>query len=103
MQLRFDLVVDYEDGDPVEVTAGQREMAQWEAEAFGCSASLAMDQKAMTFMRYLAWAALRRRHYPEKFPTFGKWSETVLTVAPKDDEEDEQAPDPTRPDPSSED
>jgi hypothetical protein len=104
--VRFDLTVTYDDGTEAKVTAGQREMAAFEAEPFGCGSIQALDAKPMTFMRYLAWSALRRNHYgqgmagSEKFPAFEKWSKDVEEVS--DGEEAPAEPDPTRRDPPAE-
>jgi hypothetical protein len=95
--MRFDLTVTYDDGTTAQVSAGQREMARWEAEDFGCSSLSAMDVKPMTFMQYLAWSALKRAG-EVKVP-FAKWADTVEEVS---DEEDTTPPDPTSPGQSAE-
>ena len=40
-----DLTVTYDEGEPVHVGAGQREMAEFEAQSFGCSSLTALDVK----------------------------------------------------------
>jgi hypothetical protein len=105
---RFKMSVLYDDGTSAVVGAGQREMAAWEAEPFGCASFAAMDVKPVTFLRYLAWASLRRAAAGfcdggGKFPTFEKWSATVDEVSDYQEEEEEdaaaaEAAGPTRPD-----
>lgn len=94
MSTSFALTVTYDDGTADKVTAGQREMARWEAEPFGCASLTAMDAKPITFMRYLAWAALSRKP-GATLPAFAKWSEGVDEVS--DAEADAAATDPTSP------
>lgn len=90
--MKVGLSVTYEDGTTVEVSAGQREMADWEGQPFGCATTDAMDRKPMMFLRYLAWAALKRRGEKRSYAV---WSDAVETVA---DAEPDEAPntDPTR-------
>lgn len=93
--MKFDLNVTYDDGSHTTVTAGQREMAAWEAEPFGCSSAAAMDTKPMMFLRYLAWAALRRT--TAGVAPYAKWQAGVDEVEAPDDLES-TTPDPTNPD-----
>ena len=97
--MRFELTVTYDDGTVQKVVAGQREMAAFEAEPFGCSSAAAMDLRPMTFLRYIAWAALRRT--TAGVPAYPKWSAGVDEVAAPDVDE-VPAPDPTNPGPPGE-
>jgi hypothetical protein len=92
--MKLDLTVTYEDGTTTEVQAGQREMAEFEQQPFGCASTDAMDVKPMLFVRFIAWSALRRRGERRSFSV---WSDTVDDVEPGDDME--VAPDPTDPAP----
>lgn len=95
-----DLTVTYDEGEPVHVGAGQREMAEFEAQSFGCSSLTALDVKPVTYLRFLAYAALRRSGgLPRKGLPFDAWSEGVESVVFATVE----APDPTPPGPSVED
>lgn len=95
------LTVTAEDGTTTTVTAGQREMAAWEMEHFGCSSAKAGETSPVLFFRYLAYAALKRRK--EIRASFAVWSEGIESVMPEEipDEQPEDArpaePDPTTP------
>lgn len=82
----IDVEVTYEDGRIESVGAGQREMAAWEREPFGCATTKAKDERPILFFRYLAYAALKRQHRLEVLngrpPSFDVWSETVDEVEP---------------------
>jgi hypothetical protein len=98
---RFELVVRYDDGTDAEVVAGQRECAAWERAPFGCSTMAAMDKAPVLFVRYLAFAALKRlRRLPpnddNRQPTFDQWDATVSDV--EDVGADDDDADPTTPD-----
>jgi hypothetical protein len=89
------LTVHPDDGEPFEVTAGQRDMALWEAQPFGCNAFDALGTRGVTFLRFLAWAAIRRGG--QKTPTFDAWSATIDRVDFADDDDDQgKALGPTR-------
>jgi hypothetical protein len=88
------LTVHPDEGEPFEVTAGQREMAQWEAQPFGCNAFDALGVKGVTFLRFLAWAAIRRAG--QKAPAFDAWSATIDRVDFAEDDDQGKAPGPTR-------
>jgi len=92
----FDLTVTYQDGTD-EVTAGQREMAEFETQPFGCSSFDALTSRPVVYLRFLAWAALKRQDkLPKKGMPYIAWSETVERVAFADtDEEAERGADPT--------
>ena len=112
----LDLVITYDDdpavagdiaGQTVQVRAGQREMAAWELEPFGCSSTKAADQSAVLFFRYLGFRALwRTRQLPKgddgRTVGWEAWSAMVESVEPPDDvDDDDQAgelPDPLSPD-----
>lgn len=107
----IDLVITYDEDPAVagdvaghvhQVRAGQREMAAWEREPFGCSSTQAADRSAVLFFRYLAWRALwRTRQLPKvegKSLTWEAWDAIVESVDPAV----AQPPpvDPSSPDPS---
>lgn len=93
----FDIDVRYEDGTEVTVTAGQREMAAWEAAGYGNSVE-AKDQRPILFFRFLAYAALKRLRRLPEHPTkgvtysFDGWSDLVEEAIPDGDDEDEADP-----------
>jgi hypothetical protein len=94
---RMRLVVTYLDGrEPVEVTAGQAEMSKWERESFGCAATMADEEAPVTFVRYLAWAALKRQGLKVGWAA---WDDQVDEVNPADDGKGEAEVVPTRPGP----
>ena len=97
-----DLEVTHEDGRTEKVTAGQREMAAWEREPFGCATTQAGKTSPVLFYRYLAYAALKRQRSLEvvngRPPSFDVWSEDVDEVQPLSDETEA---DPTTPDQST--
>lgn len=84
--MKMQLVVEYEDGKTEEVSVGQRDVAKWEAEPFG--GSKAMEEKPLTFARYLAWSALRRTG--GTIASWSAWDDTVDSVetVEQDDEAD---------------
>ena len=86
-QMRFDLLVVYDNGEEQKAHVGQRELAAWEAEPFGSSTVNVMDAKPMMFLRYCAWAYLKRTDNLRK--GFQAWTEGVEEVSPLDDEGDE--------------
>lgn len=88
------LAVTYDDGTVQEIPYGQREMAEWEAQPFGCSALDAPNVKPVTYFRFLAWSALRRAQ-EIKPVTFEKWAAGVDEVRALGEPEDR--PDPTSP------
>ena len=104
--MRLDLTVTPDAGDPIRVTAGQREMAAWEREPFGCSSIEAGERSPLLFFRYIAYAALRRQRRLEvvngRSPTFEAWDAQIDMVVPADDgdEDAEAEPGPTQPDQS---
>lgn len=87
-------VVRYEDGTTVECHPGQREMAAWEMEPFGCGMKAAIEHKWNTFMRYACWQWLRRTRGEQR--TFKVWSAQVDEV--EDNPAEDADPDPTSPD-----
>lgn len=94
--LQMTLVVTYVDATrpPDTVVAGQREMGAFERDpAIGCSSAKAHELRPVTFLRWLAWAALKRRGLKQGFAA---WDELVDEVVPPDDEPAEV--DPTTPD-----
>lgn len=94
---RFKLRIESDDQEPIEIYAGQREMASWEREPFGCSSLEAAEVRPMVFFRYLAYSALKRTWQLKKIevrgelrtPTFDEWGETVDTVDVADEKKDE--------------
>lgn len=94
--MKLDLTITYDDGSTLAVTPGQREMADWEAQPFGCSSLDAFNLKPVTYFRYLAWAFLKRTD-GLKTP-FPRWSEGVEDVQfTAGAEEPDGRPDPTSP------
>lgn len=99
--MKFELTVQYEDGEEITVFAGQREMAAWEREKFGCSSMVAVGEKPILFFRYLAYAVLKRTRQLPESPvrgtslSFDGWSDLVEDVEPV---EDDETPDPTQQD-----
>lgn len=92
-----DLTVTYDNGKAEDVTAGQRELAEFELQPFGCSSLEALHTRPVVFVRYLAWAALKRQdRLPKKGMPYSAWGELVETVAFADTESAE-TPDPTKP------
>lgn len=99
--MRFELAVTYDDGATTQVRAGQRECAAWEREPFGCATSEVGKRSPMLFVRYLAYAALKRtRQLPAndrgQAPTFEQWDATVEDVEDVSPDEQDDA-DPTTP------
>jgi len=91
--MKFVLDVEYDDGTQTQVVAGQREMADWEGQPFGCPSTSAMDRSPMAFLRFLAWSVLRRQGERRSYTV---WSDNVVEVLPVDDGSDvEAAPVPT--------
>jgi len=92
--MSFTLDVEYDDGTQTQVVAGQREMADWEGQPFGCATTDAMALKPMAFLRFLAWSVLRRQGERRSYSV---WSDNVVSVFPVDDGDDESeaAPVPT--------
>lgn len=80
----------YEDGETVEASIGQRDVARWEAQPFG--GQKAMDDKPVTFARYVSWSALQRAQKARGL-AWTKWDEAVDEVEIIDT--DQEAPDPT--------
>ena len=75
------LTVTYDNGTTEDVEAGQREMAEFELQPFGGSSLEALTVKPMVYMRFIAWAALRRQErLPKKGIPYQAWDETVDTV-----------------------
>ena len=106
-----DLLVVYEDGTEVKVTAQQRDLSRWEREPFGCGSVAARERSPVLFFRYLAWSALwRTRGLPRtddgRTLTWEQWDETVDYVEPinppeqDEEEEDELGPTVTAPSPA---
>jgi hypothetical protein len=96
---RFSLRVIPDVGEPVEVIAGQREIAAWEREPFGCALTLVEGKAPVLFFRYLAYAALKRTGRlltpGTATPSFDAWSADIDEV---EDVEGEAEPvDPTTP------
>jgi hypothetical protein len=81
---KIQLTVTYENGDTTEVSAGQRDIARWEGEKFGGES--AMNEKPVTFARYIAWAALKRSG--EITLSWPGWDATVDEVDLIEDEAD---------------
>jgi hypothetical protein len=72
---KVELLVRYDDGETDKAYPGQREYASWEGEPFGCATTQAQDKAPVVFVRYIAWAYLKRTtglNVP-----FQKWSNTV--------------------------
>jgi hypothetical protein len=102
---KFEFLVTMGNGQTKEVTAGQRELADWEREPFGCAGTHGYAKSPITFVRYLAYAALRRQRRLQmdqngQPPSFEAWSEMVEDVEDKPDPEPETSDglDPTAPD-----
>lgn len=94
--MKLDLTVTYDDGTTVAVHPGQREMAEWETQPFGCSSLDAFNLKPVSYFRFIAWAALKRSD-GLKTP-YPKWSEGVDSVQfTEGAEEPDGRPDPTNP------
>lgn len=87
----YDLTVTYDKGEPEGVTVGQRELAEFELQPFGCNSLEALHSRPVVFLRFVAWAALRRQErLPKKGIPYSAWSELVDSVAftNRDDDED---------------
>jgi len=83
-----DLTVTYDNDATEEVTAGQREMAEFETQPFGCSSLEALSTRPVVYLRFIAWAALKRQdRLPKKGMPYTAWSETVDQVTFADREE----------------
>lgn len=94
--MRLNLTVKYDDGRTADVTPGQREMADWEGQPFGCSSLDAFHLKPVSYFRYIAWAFLKRTGGLRE--SFAKWSEAVDSVEfTEGKEEPDGRPDPTNP------
>lgn len=93
----FNLEVTYDDGRTEQVSAGQREMAEWEARPDGCSAFEALQKSPIRYMRFMAFAALRRSGEVKKGTDYGLWSDAVELVAFAPDEvSEDESSDPTQ-------
>jgi hypothetical protein len=88
--IQFRLIATFEDESTLEITAGQREMSAWEREPFGGSSANALDDKPVTFLRYLAWDALRRAKLTQK--SFSVWSDWCTDVDDISEGEEEVVP-----------
>jgi len=88
----FNIQVVYDDGTEIETNPGQREIAAWEMEPFGCGMEAALKDKQVSFFRYVAWAWLKRTKGEQR--TFHGWSARVDEIR---DTPGEPA-DPTSPD-----
>lgn len=78
---RITLEIEYTDGRTQTARAGQREMAAWEREPFGCASTTAFDTKPTAFSLYLAFAALKRANeLGPQAPSFEDWLDTVEGV-----------------------
>lgn len=92
-----DLTVTYDNGKAEDVTAGQREMAEFELQPFGCSSLEALHTRPVVYLRFIAWAALKRQdRLPKKGMPYSAWGELVESVRFVDADSAE-APDPTQP------
>lgn len=69
--------VRYDDGTEVEASIGQRDVARWEAQPFG--GQKAIDEKPVTFARYVSWSALQRSRQARDLP-WPRWDEIVDEV-----------------------
>lgn len=88
--MKLEMRVVYEDGTEETVTAGQRDVARWEAEKFG--GQRASEEKPLTYMRYISWAASQRTGGRRE--TWPAWDQRVDYVEPMEDPEES---DPTSP------
>jgi hypothetical protein len=87
----MEIRVTYDNGDVVEASVGQRDIARWEAQPFG--GQKAMDEKPITFARFVAWSALQRAQRTNGL----KWEQWDATVDEVDViEAPEELPDPTQ-------
>lgn len=78
----YDLTVTYDEYGPETVTVGQRELAEFELQPFGCNSLEALQSRPVVFLRFVAWAGLRRQErLPKKGMPYPAWSETVDRVA----------------------
>lgn len=92
----YDLTVTYDNGTTEAVTTGQREMAEFETQPFGCNSLEALGARPVVYLRFVAWAALKRQdRLPKKGMPYTAWSETVESVKFTDEEEEQVATDPT--------
>lgn len=93
--------VEMEDGTEYDVIVDQRDIGSWEEQPFGCSFRFAQDQKQVTFLRYLAWHALRRTGEIDKKMGWATFKEQCIeAVDTQPEEEAGKLPDPTTPDTS---
>jgi len=98
----FDLDVYYEGRDDADqVRADQRDMAAFELE-YRMGTTTALEQRTVTFLRYIGWHAMRRTGRTEE--RFDRWEKNVTSVAEPDDDDDQdgeqqETADPTNPAP----
>lgn len=102
MSVRFKLTVQYDDGTSADVVAGQRECAEWERQPFGCATLDAAEKTPVLFVRYLAFAALKRlRQLPPnadgRAPTWDQWDAVVDAVEDAGDDDGDESAGPTKP------
>lgn len=88
-----------DDGEPYRVTAHSRDILTWEKAGKGRSlGELAQNPSLGAFYGLAYFAARRQGLFTGTLAEF----EQQVDLEPLDDEEDEEAPDPTRPGPSAE-
>jgi hypothetical protein len=87
--ITFDLVVQYEDGREVKVTADQRDVCMFEIQPFGLPIRQALATRTHITFRWLAWHALKRTAGLKD--GWDKWNHQVIEVDPDtgDDDQDE--------------
>jgi hypothetical protein len=90
--MKFDLDIEYEDGTTEQVRMDQRDTAIWEMQKFGCSTTVAVDERPMQFFRWNAWHALKRTN--RTTDTWEIWDAKTVEVMPVDDEEGSEVPNP---------
>lgn len=95
LSMIFNFSVTLEDGREFDVKADQRDVSKWELEPFGLSFAESLDQRTVSFARYLAWSASRREGSHKL--TWQAWADKAVEVRRLDSAEGEDAVDPGNP------
>jgi hypothetical protein len=83
-RLRMRLAVHYQDDRVTDtVDVGQRELAEWERQPFGCASTVMHERAPMLCLRFCAWSGMRRRGLKQGFEA---WNDLVDEVETLDDD-----------------